>query len=619
MADHALLPGWRRRGLFLAGGLLFTAAVSIPTENVAVGQPPGKKDISNTKGIQDPKKQPEAPKKSPPILQPEKKTPLPPSSDVLVTETGTEQVAYINAALRKGWAENKLTPAPRCTDYEFIRRASLDLIGRIATPAEIKKFLADPPTKRRAMLIERLLAHDEFGRNFANVWTVLLMTRAGAIDDSLSFYHEQIRLWLEEEFARKDADWSRTVTDLLTATGKTNENGAVNFVLAHLGEPVKEDPTKNGRFEMVPVTSRTTRLFLGLRTQCTQCHDHPFNDEWKQSHFWGVNAFFRQVEAPDGRPSRNRQKVSKQLRLLDNAGINRGGQVEFERRSGVVLYADPTFLDGQKMPAKTNLSRRQVLAKFVTGSHYFDKAFVNRMWAHFFGRSFTKDAVDDFGEHNLISYPDLLDRLASDFAKRYNHNPRDLIRWICNSEAYGLSGVANKTNDKADVEFYFSRMLLKAMTPEQLFESLMVATQAQAAKTRENKQKLRNDWMKKLIVNFGDDEGNEANFNGTVIQALLMMNGQEINTAVMDQQFGTVALSIRTRAGSSNALQLVMTDLYLAALNRPPTKAEFTRLLSPKMQYLPRTPNRDQAAFARSFYQDLFWSLLNSGEFMLNH
>jgi hypothetical protein len=616
MADNALRPGWRRRGFLLAGGLFCLAVLCHPSQDAAVGQAPGqdKKGLPDTKGIQDTKKKPDPPK-----AQPDKK-PAPQSTDVMVTETGTEQVAYINAALRKGWVENKLTHAPRCTDYEFIRRASLDIIGRIATPPEIRKYMADPPNKRRSMLIERLLEHDDFGRNWANIWTVLLMTRSGAIDDSLKAHHEQIRLWLEEEFSRKSADWSKIVTELLTASGKTNENGAVNFVLAHLGEPVKEDPGKNGRFEMVPVTSRTTRLFLGLRTQCTQCHDHPFNDEWKQSHFWGVNAFFRQVEAPDGRPSRNNQKMTKQLRLLDNAGVNRTGQVEYERRSGVVLYAEPTFLDGKKMPDKSpGITRRQVLAKYVLESEYFSKEFVNRMWGHFFGRGFTKDAVDDFGEHNTVSYPELLDRLALDFAKRYNHNPRDLIRWICNSEAYGLSSVANKSNDKAEVEFYFSRVLLKAMTPEQLFESLMVATQAQAAKTRENKKKLREAWMRKLIVNFGDDEGNEANFNGTVIQALLMMNGQEINTAVMDQQFGTVALAIKARAGTSGALRHVMADLFLAALNRPPTEAEYQRLLSPKMQVLPRTPNRDQAAYARAFYQDLFWSLLNTGEFMLNH
>src|SRR5207249_4310299 len=146
---------------------------------------------------------------------------------------------------------------------------------------------------------------DEFNNNMANVWTVQLLTRSGS-----KVYHDQMQLWLLEQFEKQNADWSKITTELLTATGATNENGAANFILSHLGEDIKENPKENAYFTMVPITSRTTRLFLGLRTQCTQCHDHPFNDEWRQSHFWGINAFFRQTHAPKGRPAvmENRKK-----------------------------------------------------------------------------------------------------------------------------------------------------------------------------------------------------------------------------------------------------------------------------------------------------------------------
>src|SRR5205085_4670550 len=123
---------------------------------------------------------------------------------------------------------------------------------------------------------------------------------------------------------RYTADWSKIVTELLTAQGETSDNGAVNFVLAHLGDEVK-DGAANGKYDMVPVTSRTTRLFLGLRTQCVQCHDHPFNGEWSQRHFWGINAFFRQVD-PDGRPSMMAKKPKKmkmdKIAVKDNPGLN---------------------------------------------------------------------------------------------------------------------------------------------------------------------------------------------------------------------------------------------------------------------------------------------------------
>jgi hypothetical protein len=160
-------------------------------------------------------------------------------------------------------------------------------------------------------------------------------------------------------------------------------------------------------------------------------------------------------------------------------------------------------------------------------------------------------------------------------------------------------------------------MLLKAMTPEQLFESLMTATEAKAGQNKEKKKELRAKWLDRLIVQFGDDEGSEGSFNGTVVQALLMMNGEDINTAINDKENGTVA-AILKRKGVT--MRSAMYDLYLAALNRPPSEAEYQRILSERMVRFPRLPNvRRDANFATAFYQDLFWALLNSNEFILNH
>ncbi|MCI0640390.1 MAG: DUF1549 and DUF1553 domain-containing protein [Gemmataceae bacterium] len=574
---------------------------------------------------------------------------------MVVTAGGAEQVGFINEQIEAKWKENKITPSERCSDYEFIRRASLDIIGRIAKVDEINRFLKDPPERRRSKLIERLLgAYDEaeksnyaeeFATNWANQWTNMLLTRTG----TGKMYQEQMRDWLYTMFKEEpkaDAkdpkesqpekekkpvqryvpNWSKIVTDLVSAEGETNDNQAVNFILAHLGEQIRDDPTTNGKYDMVPVTSRTTRLFLGLRTQCVQCHDHPFNSEWGQHHFWGINAFYRQAD-PTGRPSMMAQKKKKgmaaqQITLRENRTLNVKGLVPYERRSGVLLFTDAMFLDGKKMakniPADSN--RRKELAKFIVTSPWFAKSYVNRMWGHFFGRSFTKDGVDDFGEHNPISHPELLDKLADDWANKYQHNPKDLIRWICNSQAYGLSSVANKTNDKAEDEAFFARMLLKAMTPEQLFESLMTATDAKVGQAKESKHDLREKWLESLIVNFGDDEGNEGSFNGTVVQALLLMNGQDINEAIMDQQSGTVGYVLRRYAASPTAARDAMTHLYLAALNRPPRADEFAKILSPKMySFRPGSPAQNPTVFWTAYYQDIFWAVLNSNEFILNH
>jgi hypothetical protein len=557
--------------------------------------------------------------KSPPDKADTKRTPPPLVEDILINSSGREQTALINAAVEKLWKDNKVQPADRCSDYEFIRRASLDLIGRIAKVEEIDKFMHDPEAERRSRLIERLLESDEYAAHMANIWTTLLLTRSAE-----KVHRDQLHLWLFEQFQPKDSAWDKTVSELLTATGKTDDNGAVNFILAHLGEEIKDKRNENGRFEMVPVTSRTTRLFLGLRTQCTQCHDHPFNDEWKQAHFWAINAFFRQVDAPLGRPGRMMAKkdmARNRLELVDNASFNSEGIVPYERRIGVLLYTPPKFLDGTRIPRGNKKTRRQVLAQLVTKSPYFSKAFINRTWGHLYGRGMyipTRD-VDDFGEHNPVALPEVLDKLAEDWSTRFNHNPRDLMRWICMSKPYGLSSVANPTNTAPETEAFFSRMLLKAMSPEQLFESLMLATQSKAAASSEQRKKKREEWMKKLVVNFGDDEGNEITFNGTVVQALMLMNGAEINEAIMDKEYGTVAHVLKQKGITRDSVRY----LFLAALNRPPTAAEYQRLLSPRMINMPRAKRpqnaKEQAEYWAGFYQDLFWAVLNSSEFFLNH
>jgi hypothetical protein len=418
-----------------------------------------------------------------------------------------------------------------------------------------------------------------------------------------------LRDWLESQFAHPDQHFDRTVSDLLTATGKTTENGAVNFVLAHLGERVPEDKVvEEGQFSMVPITSRTMRLFLGIQVQCAQCHDHPFNQQLKQEHFWGINAFFRQVERK-GVPAMGRDAPAAMLELVDHATWNNDRIIFFERRNGVVKPTRPVFLDGQKMIPRPETTRRQQLAEFILHDEHFAKAFVNRMWGHFFGRGLTSPgAVDDFGDHNPVVHPRLLDLLAKDF-QAGGYNPRDVIRWICTSDAYGLTSVANRTNDKADVEPYFSRMLLKAMTPEQLFESLMTVTQAEATDTREEKQKLRNAWTKNLIVNFGDDEGTEVTFNGTVVQALILMNGKELNDAIAHKDRGPLATAIKRKRLSGKT---IFDDLYLVVLNRPPTASEYREV---PRRLMMRVPDKDAAAPL----QDLVWALINSNEFILNH
>ncbi len=534
-----------------------------------------------------------------------------------------EMSKVINEKLEASWTANKITPSVYSDDYEFIRRASLDIIGRSARPDEIRAYLKDPVDKRRSMLIERLLKHDDYPRHWANMWSNWLLTRSG--DFGKGEYHDKMTVWLEDEFAQ-NKPYHEITTKLFTATGSnvkdvtdkdnkvvTKLNGATNFLLAHLGEPIPAAKQKEeGQFEMVPLTSRITRVFLGTQVQCAQCHAHPFFAALKQESFWGINAFLRQIRRDGVVMRRPRMGALPNLTLRDDESANPEATVYFDQRNGKVVYMSAEFLAsagkerGPRLdPSKKGLARREELAKHVTEHEMFTKAFVNRMWGLFYGRGFV-NPVDDFNDNNAPSHPELLNELADRF-KHYNYDIKKLIRWMTHSNAYHLSYVANKTNDKVEHETQFSRMIMKSFTPEQLFESLMVATQGDKSMTPAEKKKLRAEWLNRLITNFGDDEGNEVNFNGTIVQALLMMNGKNINDAITSTK-GTVATAMATNKTDA----AMINELYLAALNRPPRPAELKGVkdLRP-LGAIKDTP--------KAMYEDLFWALLNSNEFLLNH
>jgi hypothetical protein len=550
-------------------------------------------------------------------------------------DKGTEMIQVINDAIKKGWEENKITPSGPCSDYTFIRRASLDIIGRIATPTEIKEFLAQPQNTRRAWLIEKLLKGDDYPRHWAALWANWLLTRQGPFGGR-SNYHEETQVWLEDQFAQ-NIPYSQLATKLITAKGKNTENPEVNFLLAHVGEANPQNTRgEQGQFDMVPVTSRMTRLFLGTQTQCAQCHDHPFDGRIKQQDYWGINAFLRQIErrGQPPMPNQNNQNMGRgpMLELVVNTSNNAEGYVSYEKRNGVILKTKPVFRvaapaseTGQK-PSDLKADRRDELAKYIVEHPMFGKAFVNRMWGHFMGRGFV-NPIDDFNEQNTPSHPELLATLGEKFA-HYGYDMKNVIRWICNSQPYQLSAVANKTNDKPETEQLFSRMLLKVMSPEELFESITTATATDAGK--DARRDLRTRWMQALVQNFGDDEGNEVNYNGTVVQALLMMNGRDINDAVSDGN-GLVAKLMKAYKVTNNTLTpqtqaYIINDIYLATLNRPPSDTERSKIANAMTLLKPiKLPNGKETfqpvpdkEVAHRF-QDLLWALINSNEFMLNH
>jgi hypothetical protein len=504
------------------------------------------------------------------------------------------KLAYIDAMLKSNWKESNIRPSKRANDEEFLRRAYLDVLGRTPNISEASAFLkaADKGKEgdKRAKLVEYLLADPDYAKNFATQWKVILLGRK---NQGRQVDAGALTAWLRRQFA-ENRPWNEVAMELVTARGSNKDNGAVNFSLAHMADGA------------VNLTSITTRVFLGQQIQCTQCHDHPSND-WKQVDFWGINAFYKGMRQEAVRTAN--AAGTEMVDHIELSDMPSDGYAKFERRDARLGIAYPTFLDGRKISQNKDVNRREALGKFITepANDSFAKAYVNRMWGHFFGRGFVQP-VDDFGTHNLPSHPELLDRLARDF-KESGYDTKALIRWIMNSEAYSLTSAATKDNEKD--ETLFSHMNMKPMTPEQLFDSLLVATAAHKAGGGADQSKRRDAWLGQFVIAFANDEGEESlNFQGTIPQALMMMNGELMDKAVGGRS-GSFLADLLERAqlqakGSVEAY--VVNHIYLAALSRYPTRGE----LDTARAFLLNNPDPIYVM------EDMFWALLNSNEFVLN-
>jgi hypothetical protein len=496
----------------------------------------------------------------------------------------------IDRLIEEGWKKASVRPAKVAGDEEFLRRAYLDLLGRIPNLQEARAFLSTRESGKREKLIDYLLDHPDYPKNFATQWTVLLIGRSNQGRD---VDRPALASWLRKQFAA-NRPWHEVVHELVSSTGSNRENGAVNYVLAHL------------EFDAVPLTSRTTRLFLGQQIQCTQCHDHPSND-WKQIDFWGINAFFKGMK-------------TRQVRKADATGMEAYDHTEltdeptdsyvtFDRRNGLVGVAFPRFLDGRKISQGADVIRRAELGKLIAdpNNDALAKAFVNRTWAHFLGRGFV-NPVDDFGPHNPPSHPELLESLAREF-QQSGYDVKKLCRWIMLSRAYQLTSLKSKAGDQD--ESLFASMQLKPMTPEQLFDSLITATSAHHGGASEDDQKRRDNWLRQFLFAFANDEAEEStSFQGTIPQALMMMNGDLMKQALSAKPGSFLGqLLAEAQRHSISAENYVVDSLYLAALSRHPTNKEMTQA----HQYLASFPD------TQCVLEDLFWALLNSNEFILNH
>ncbi len=521
------------------------------------------------------------------------------------------QVSRIDELIERDWKEYDLSPSKPATDGEWCRRVYLDILGRTPTVTEVVAFLKSKEENKKVALVKKLLYSDdyteEFARNWTTVWTNLLIGRTGGTGNNSMINREGMQKYLRDSFAR-EKPYDRMVHDLITATGTTapgdpDFNGATNFLIDKVNQE-----------EATLATSSTTRIFLGLQVQCAQCHKHPFN-EWEQETYWQMNAFFRQVRAF---PRRMRAETGANAELADQdfASSRRRdfeeAELYFENRNGIMQVAWPVFVDGTEVGRSglvNVVNRRKELSKLITSSKFMDRTIANRMWSHFLGYGFTSP-VDDLGPHNIPSNPELLDFLATEFRTAAEYDLRELMKWIVLSKPYGLSSRRTKANQSDDpllgVAPRFSHFYIRQLQPEQLYESLLVNTEAASRGSYEDQERRKSAWLQQFNRAFGTDEGGEStDFNGTIPQILMMFNGDMVKEATSAAN-GSV---IDRLVASGDSPREKINKLFLAGLSRVPTTQE-ARMAAGLIE---SQPNLGEGL------RDLWWVILNSNEFIFNH
>jgi len=499
----------------------------------------------------------------------------------------TDVARQIDREIAERLTAEHVPAAARADDAELLRRLSLDLIGRIPTPDEAQSFLTDSRPDKTSRTIDRLLASDQHARHFARVWRALLLPEA-ITDARIAYFQPGFEAWLAER-RRESVGFDATVREMLTVP-ISRPDQYPQFVLRdlHRANPVAFLASKQA--DPAKIATSCVRIFLGVRMECAQCHDHPF-DRWTQKQFWSQAAFFAGLER------KGRGPFAPLVEAVDRRTI---------RMNDTDKIAPVALLDGTPARLDTQASPRLSFAQWLTGKQnpYFARAIVNRVWGQLMGKGLVSP-VDDFRESNPPSHPELLQALADDFASSGFDLTR-LYRGICLSDAYQRTSA--RTDDGQSHAELFAAMSIKPLSGDQFFDSLALAIGRQWSDEAAQMETGDQDTMRKKVIKaFGSDD--EAEHPRTsVSQALTLMNGSLVGEAVDPE---TSPRLNRVLAAFPNSPDKQIDALYLATLSRHPTDAEKRTMLAHLAAAAPSERPRRLG--------DVFWVLLNSAEFRWNH
>ncbi|MBT6156558.1 MAG: DUF1549 domain-containing protein [Planctomycetaceae bacterium] len=485
---------------------------------------------------------------------------------------------YVDELMHDKFKKLRINPSDVCSDDQFLRRATLDITGMLPTAEEFQAFMSDSDPKKREKLVDELLTRKEFVEIWVMKWAELLQirtTRQVSYKAMLRYYN-----WLQGRIA-SNVPMDQMVQELLGSNGGTFANAATNYY--------------QNETNTLKVAENVAQVFLGMRIQCTQCHNHPF-DRWTMDDYYSFAAFFSQIGRKRGEDPREM--------IIYNSG---GGEVRHPVGNRVM---QPKFLGGE-VPDVKGKDRRVVMAKWLASSDnpYFARNLANIVWAHFLGQGIVNE-VDDVRVSNPAVNPELMDALAGHFTE-YKYDFKKLVRDICTSRTYQLSTQTNETNATDTVNF--SHGSLRRLRAEVLLDTISQVTDTK------NKfsglplgaravQIANGNTSTYFLTAFGRAKREsvcacEVKMEPNLSQALHLLNGDTVQSKIVAGK-----LVDRLLAEGKTAPQ-VIEQLYVRCLTRKPTAKELASLSA----VLAEQKNDKQVL------EDVFWALLNSREYVFNH
>ncbi len=509
----------------------------------------------------------------------------------------------IDEHLAKVWAKAKVAPAAKADDYVYFRRLNLDLRGRIPELSDVVDFIDNDDDEKRWMWVDKLFESPEYPQHFAHVWRNIML--GYQTNPQFQFLMPQFEAWLRERIK------GNVALDAMTLQLLTNQAGAPNMGFGRGGMAVASPQLfyQANENKAENLAAATSRVFLGVKIECAQCHAHPFA-KWKQDQFWEFAAFYSQPAAFIRQPN---QPVPAKLPVYTP-----GREILIPGTERVVKAK---FLTGQMPDWENSTNSRKTLADWIVAKDnpYFAKTMADHLWSYLMGVSLL-EPINEPSDDIPLTHPELLDDLAKALIAN-NFDARFLVRAIVHSQAYQRGNGGVKLADKEDYHL-FVRMPIRALSPEQIFDSVVVAT-VSPHEVEMRKSLLGQPNQPQQFFNPGMMQSERAKFalkfpmqdrryepQTSILQALFMMNGEFLRkrtNSTYNKDLKTLA-NPNLRDGHPARVK----SLYRMVLSRPASAAEITRLVP----YLERGGATNNLGDAVS---DIYWALLNSSEFLHNH